>query len=162
MVKKSGKRSIVLAILVAVFGFVHSGYVVSILSDGATSVRWLVADYPIEIRIWDGFSDQLPQIVDGSDPKAALKEALERWMRITSVTFVLGEDTSVSDGGFDQVNLVTIADTPANQALFSGATIGLSVGTFNSVTGQLLDRDLLFNPSETWTTVEDTQADVQN
>jgi hypothetical protein len=152
----------VLGVLVVVFGLVHSGYVVSILEDGATSVRWLVSDYPIEIRIWEGFSDQLPQIVDGSDPKAALKEALERWMRTTSITFVLGEDTPVTDGGFDQINLVTIADTPANQAIFSGATIGLSVGTFNAVTGQLLDRDLLLNPSETWTTVEDTQADVQN
>jgi hypothetical protein len=152
----------VLGVLVAVFGFVHSGYVISILSDGVTSKRWFVVDYPIEIRIWEGFTDQLPQVVDGSDPKAALVEALERWMRTTSVTFVLGDDTSVSDSGFDQLNLVTIADTAANQALFSGATIGLSIGTFNSGTGQLLDRDLLFNPGESWTTVEDTQADVQN
>lgn len=163
--KKSGKRSIVLAILVAVFGFVHSGYVVSLLEDGVTARRWFVADYPIEIRIWEGFTDQLPQVVDGSDPRAALKEALERWMRITSVTFVLGEDTSVSDAGFDQpstINLVTIADTPANQALFSGATIGISRVFFNPVTGQILDRDLILNSQETWTTVEDTEADVQN
>jgi hypothetical protein len=162
MAHKSWKRSIVLGFLVAVFGFVHSGYVVSILSDGATSVSWFVVDYPIEIQIWEGFTDQLPQVVDGSNPKAALKEALERWIRTTSVNFVFGADTSISDAGFDRVHLVTIADTAANQALFSGATVGLSLGTFNSVTGQLLDRDLVFNPSETWTTVEDTQADVQN
>ena len=159
---KSWRRSIVLGFLVIVFGLVHSGYVVSLLDDGVTRVRWFVADYPIEIRIWDGFNDQLPQVVDGSDPKAALREALERWMRTSSVTFVLGDDTSVSDAGFDSVNLVTIADTPANQARFSGASIGLSVGTFNAANGQLLDRDLLLNPSETWTTIEDTQADVQN
>ena len=162
MAKQSWKRSVVFGILVVVFGLVHSGYVVSLLDDGVTSVRWLVADYPIEIRIWEDFTDQLPQVVDGSDPKAALKEALERWMRTSSVTFVLGEDTSESDAGFDEMHIVTIADTPANQALFSGATIGLSVGTFNAATGQLLDRDLLLNPGETWTTVEDTVGDVQN
>ena len=67
MAAKSWKRSIVLGFLVVVFGFVHSGYVVSILSSGAASVRWFVVDYPIEVQIWEGFTDQLPQVVDGSD-----------------------------------------------------------------------------------------------
>ncbi|MEE2839281.1 MAG: matrixin family metalloprotease [Acidobacteriota bacterium] len=172
MAAKSWKQSIVLGFLVVAFGLAHSGYVVSTLSSGAASVRWFVVDYPIEIQIWEGFTDQLPQVVDGSDPRAALREALERWMRTTSITFVLGEDTSVSDAGFDQrwpgqsrsstINLVTVADTAANRDLFSGTTIGLSIGTFNSATGRLLDRDLVLNPSETWTTVKDNEADVQN
>ena len=116
MAVKSWKQSIILGVLVVVFGLVHSGYVVSLLDDGVTTTRWFVADYPIEIRIWEGFTDQLPQVVDGSNPKAALKEALERWIRTTSVNFVFGAETSISDAGFDRVHLVTLADTAANQA----------------------------------------------
>ncbi|MDA2935287.1 matrixin family metalloprotease, partial [Acidobacteria bacterium AH-259-D05] len=162
MNKKSWKQSMVFGLLLAVLGIVHSGYVVSILDDGVTPVRWFVDDYPIEIRIWDGFTDQLSSVVDGSDPRAALKEALERWMRTTSVSFTVGEDTTEQDAGFDGVNLVTLADTTTNRDLFSGAAIGLSVGTFNAATGRLIDRDLVLNPAEIWSTLEDDQADVKN
>lgn len=161
VVRKSLKKPIIFGVLIIVLGFVNSGYVVHIISDGVTSMRWFKGDYPVEIRIWDGFTDELSQVVKGSDPQTAVKEALERWMRSTSITFVLGENTSVSDSGFDRINLVTVADTKVNKALFSGATIGVSVGTYVESTGRLLDKDLVLNPSKTWTTIENSGANDQ-
>ena len=141
----------------------RSGYVIQILDDGTTVPRWFTDDYLIEIQIWDGFSDQLPKITDGSNPKSAIKEALERWVRTTSLPYVLGEETSVdSVSGIDNIHLVTIADTPTNRNLFSGGTIGLSRKMFNPFSGRIIDVDLVLDPGSTWSTVESDDSNTKN
>ena len=101
-------------------------------------------------------------ITEGSNPRGAIKEALESWVRTTSLPYVLGEDSSVdSFNGSDGINLVTIADTPTNRNLFSGGTIGLSLKSFFA-TGRTVEADLVLDPGSVWTTLESDEGDSKN
>lgn len=85
-------KSLLVVLFLGLILVLESGYVVQIMDDGTTVQRWFIDDYPIEIQIWDGFNDQLPSITEGSNPRGAIKEALESWVRTTSLPYVLGED----------------------------------------------------------------------
>ena len=155
------KKSLALIPLLGALWLAQSGYVVETLDNFNFSHQfWNTNDFPIRIQIWDGFTDQLPMIVNGSSPKLTIQEALERWARVTSLTIVLGDETAnmeaSADPPGDGINLVTIADTANNRDLLqlSGNPAGLSSKFSNSLSGEILEADMILNPADTWTTLE--------
>ncbi len=95
-------------------------------------------------------SDALPNIVDGSDPRAAITAAFDRWGAESAIVPTLGADSAVASSGNDGVNLVTFVDNASNRQVVGGA---LAVCVFftnasNGITGA----DIVFSPDFTWST----------
>ncbi len=113
---------------------------------------WDPQGFPIFMEIWEGFTDDLNQIQDGSNPKRALLEALDCWARISSLSIRAGE-TSISEVLDDGRNVVTIADTPNNRNKV-GAALGKSLTRFFLSDLKHTENDVIFNPREIFTTIE--------
>ena len=116
-----------------------SAYVVSIRPEGNMPI-WDQSQYPVEIRMWEGFTDGLDYVVDGSQPRLVIAEALERWTRVSSIVLNLGEDTAIQDVGLgDNTNVITAADTPINRSVV-GAALGVSLR--RSIGDQIVGADI--------------------
>lgn len=137
-----------------------SAYVVSIGSQGNMPTTWDESQYPVEVRMWEGFTDGLDHVVDGSDPKLVITEALERWTRVSSIVLNLGEDTATQDVGLgDNTNVITAADTPVNRSVL-GTALGVSLR--RSIGDQIVEADIALNPAKTWSTIESTERSIDN
>ncbi len=134
-----------------------SGYVVSTKTDG-THPTWNPTR-PVEISVWEGFTDNLEHVVDGSHPKRAIREALERWNRVSSLTLVLGEDTETQDFGSDGLNIVTAADTDAHRNIIGN---GVGVSFIRTSRDRIIETDVLISPNHVWSTVESDDPSVLN
>ena len=86
----------------------------------------------------------------GTDVTAALRRALKRWSSIADINFVVSDSTvqSVSPGNKgDGISLVTIADTPENNSLFTGgAMTGRTRIFYDQETGAIAEADIVINP----------------
>ena len=92
-------------------------------------------------------------IKPGSDVIGAARRALSRWSSMANLTFVemTSPATSVSpSSGGDGTSLLTIADTPENQALFGvGSTTGRTRVFYDPETGAIAEADICINPHPT-------------
>ncbi|MBI2821704.1 MAG: carboxypeptidase regulatory-like domain-containing protein, partial [Acidobacteria bacterium] len=157
---KSGTRRRTLwGVLLAAASMLLSGYVVQTL-ENRTHTAWPAGGFPVRMQIWEGFGSQPPSLVAGSNPKLALREALDQWARLSSLTIVLGPDTPVQEGGRDNVNVITIADTTNNRNLV-GSALGVSLSRFFS-SGDVVENDVVFNPGRTFSTVESEEPGISN
>lgn len=152
------KRSFLLGSFLLLSSLGLSGYVVNTLTNSEHPV-WRPNSFPVRMQIWEGFTDDLPNIVDGSNPKLALREALERWARTSSLTVILGPDTATSEVGQDGINLITIADTEQNRDVV-GQAAGVSLSLIDLFTASLIETDVVLNPADTWSTIETEDFDV--
>jgi len=165
MKRVSQKRSISVGLLLVVLSIVHSGYVIQTLDNAQfTHQFWSTGDFPLRFHFWEGFTADLPQIIDGSSPRVAIKEVMERWVRATSLSVVLGPDSSTSDAGLDDTNLITVPSPPANNDLISqsGGALGLSVRFAEPDSGRIVEADVIFNPAAVWSTLETSDSSVDN
>ncbi len=136
-----------------------SAYVVSIGPEGDMPI-WDESQYPIEVRMWEGLMDGLDYVVDGSNPRLAIAEALERWTRVSSIVLNLGEDTATQGVGLgDNTNVITAADTPINRSVL-GAALGVSLR--RSIGNQIVEADIALNPEKTWSTIESADRSTGN
>ena len=136
-----------------------SAYVVSTRPDGDTPT-WDQSEYPVEVRMWEGFTDGLDHVVDGSNPRLVIAEAVERWARVSSIVLNLGEDAATQDVGLgDDINLITAADTPINRSVL-GAALGVSLR--RSIGNRIIEADIAINPGKTWSTIESTDRSIDN
>ncbi len=140
-------------------GVYLSAYVVSIRPEG-NSPTWDESRYPVELRMWEGFTDGLDHVVEGSNPRLVISEALERWARVSSIVLNLGEDTATQNVGLgDDINLITAADTPVNRSVL-GAALGVSLR--RSIGDQIVEADIALNPEKNWSTIESTDEGIDN
>ena len=140
-------------------GVYLSAYVVSTRPEG-NMPTWDESRYPIEIRMWEGFTDELDHVVDGSGPRLVIAEALERWTKVSSIVLNLGEDTATPDVGLgDSINVITAADTPVNRSVL-GVALGVSLR--RSIGNQIVEADIALNPDKTWSTIESTERSIDN
>ena len=114
---------------------------------------------PRQIR-WDSqtitiaFSSSLktpgPAIKSGSDVIGAARRAIARWSALTNIRFVevSSNAQSISPGhNGDGVNLITVADTPENNAIFRGGSItGRTRIFYDQQTGEIAEADIVINP----------------
>ncbi|HEV8131437.1 MAG TPA: matrixin family metalloprotease [Acidobacteriota bacterium] len=136
----------------------QSAYVVFTLKE-LIPVVWIPGDFPIRMRIWQGFTDQAPNVVKGSNPKLALREALDSWARTSSLTITLAPDTPIQEVGLDNANVITIADTTNNRNAVGSAQ---ALSLFWWVGSTMKETDVVFNPARTFSTLETTDRNVNN
>jgi len=118
--------------------------------DNGGLPRWNTS--PVIYRINDQTSAALPNIVDGSDPRTAVNAAFAEWEGESGIDFTLGADTGLSSAGVNNgVNLITFADTSQNRSINGGA-LAVTTFFFNG-SNELVDADITFNPTETWSTL---------
>ncbi|MBI4456405.1 MAG: carboxypeptidase regulatory-like domain-containing protein [Acidobacteria bacterium] len=158
MLRDSRRRFLLAGSLLFCIWVSQSAYVVFTLQD-LTRISWRPDDFPITIHIWEGFTDQSSSVVRGSNPKLALREALQSWATTSSLTITLGPDTPVQEVGGDNFNVVTIADSQNNRN-FVGAAAAQSL--FRWVGSTLKETDVVFNPGLKFSTVETTDSDILN
>ena len=84
-----------------------------------------------------------------SDVVGAVKRALARWSSLANINFIVNWSSSNSvspaEGG-DGVSLITIADTPENEAFNSDSTTARTRVFFNPETGAIAEADISINP----------------
>jgi hypothetical protein len=84
-----------------------------------------------------------------SDVAGAAKRALAHWASLANINFVVNwtATTSVSPAeGGDGVSLITVADTPENQAFNSDSTTARTRVFFDRETGAIAEADISINP----------------
>src|SRR5689334_17296229 len=110
-------------------------------------IRW--PKRTIEISFSNSLRTPGANIKPDSDVVGAAKRALARWSSLANINFVVNwtAATSVSpaDGG-DGVSLITIADTPDNEAFNSDSTTARTRVFFNPETGAIAEADISINP----------------
>src|SRR3984893_217556 len=104
----------------------------------------------IEVAFSASLSSPGPNIKPCSDVIGAARRALLRWSTMTKITFVetVSSAASISQTtGGDGTNLLTIADTSENEALFStGSATGRTRVFYDPETGAIAEADICINP----------------
>ncbi len=98
-------------------------------------------------------------ITSGSNPQAALLAAMNTWTAVATsvVSFNAPGSTPDVNPSANGENLITFADTAANEALVGQDALALTVVTF-TLAGQITDSDIVFSPTKTFST--DNQQDT--
>ena len=103
----------------------------------------------IEVALSNSLLTPGPNIKPDSDVVGAARRALARWSNLSNINFVVtwSSATSISpaDAG-DGVSLLTIADTPENEAFNSETTTGRTRVFFDPETGNIAEADVSINP----------------
>ena len=125
LVNTRGFRSLV--VLLVAGGFVLSGqlrpFVPSRWGPGGIRLTHLLTRFPLLFQVNDKAAAGTPNLGAGSDALAAIKASLAAWGNIqtSAVRFADIQLTSVeSPIAGDGVNLITLADTPANREILGG------------------------------------------
>ncbi len=141
----------VLLAAVAVLALSQTAYLI-LTGSQQQPLSWSSSRIPVRMQLWNGFTDSQPGIVAGSRPKLAIAEAINEWLRVSSISMSLAE-TGLSRTGEDGVNLITIADEQANRNVVGNH---LAVALVWGLPAQIVEADVIFNPQarDPWSTVE--------
>lgn len=111
-------------------------------------IRW--STRTIRIALSNSVTQPSTSIVAGSDVTGALQRALDTWSAASGITFVVypSNASSISPAGSgDGVNLITVAPTTENQALFAGSNNAARTRVlFDQATGVISEADIAINP----------------
>ena len=111
-------------------------------------IRWPTKS--IQISLSTSLSAPSPAIKPESDVLGAVERALASWSRVANVTFIKASSTAQSVSpttGGDGVNLITIAGTTENFALFGeGNTTARTRVFYDQDTGEISEADIVINP----------------
>jgi predicted Zn-dependent protease len=137
--------------LVALLAFVVSSQPSSFdlpASAPERQIRWPTKS--IQIALSTSLTAPSAAIKPESDVLGAVQRALANWARAADVTFVevssKAQSVSPTDGG-DGINLITIAATAENLALFGeGNTTARTRVFYDQDTGEISEADIVINP----------------
>ncbi len=155
MKRNKHARIFLLVAALTILSVSQSAYVFRTLSN-LVRLRWTVQDYPVHMRAWSGFNESHPSITAGSRPQVALREALERWSRISSMMIRFSTGSPQREMRRDGVNLITIADTPNNNSIIGEYFLGVSQTWQEG--SRIVETDILFNPRQSWSTREQAKG----
>jgi hypothetical protein len=116
---------------------------------GTVQIHWPTTT--ITVALSTSFNNP-PSFVHATAAQATLaaRRALAHWAQAANIQFNVTSSTN-QDVGTDGVNLITIADTPANRNFFGGQ--GLRPGKANVVfdnSGNITEADVVINPQATY------------
>ncbi len=115
---------------------------------GTQQIRWL--NHRIKVALSASLSNPGPEVKAGSDVLGAVRRAMSRWSSIANVQFVETSSKAMSispAAGGDGVSLITIGDTPENNAIFSGGNNpGRTRVFYDPATGAIAEADVVINP----------------
>ncbi|HUS10074.1 MAG TPA: matrixin family metalloprotease [Pyrinomonadaceae bacterium] len=137
--------------LMAILAFVASSLPSSFEPLAAAperQIKWSAKT--IQVALSTSLTSPSPAIKPQSDVLGAVHRALASWARITNVTFIevqsIAESISPTTKG-DGINLITIAPTGDNLALFGeGNTTARTRVFFDAETGEISEADIVINP----------------
>jgi len=115
---------------------------------GELQIKWARRRIPIALS--PSLTSPGPEIKPGSDVIGALHRAMSRWTSVANIQFVEvpSKLQSISPAvGGDGISLITIADTPENNALFAGVSdTGRTRVFYDPSTGAISEADVVINP----------------
>jgi hypothetical protein len=103
----------------------------------------------------------LPNVQTGSDAVAAIARALAVWPQVAEIE-LHSQMTAVESVGGDGVNLITLRDTTANRMAIEMAGGPLGLALVRSQGNDIVEADVVFNPSELFTTLLDTDDELDS
>src|ERR1700730_3869452 len=117
-------------------------------SSGSMQIRWVTRKIPVALST--SLSSPRPQIKARSDVLGAVRRAMSRCSSVANIQFVevssKAQSISPASAG-DGISLVTIADTPENNALFAGGNnTGRTRVFYDPATGSISEADVVINP----------------
>jgi hypothetical protein len=145
------RRSNPILVLVTMLACIVSGQPSSFelpVAPQEKPIRWATRNIPISLST--SLSSPSPAIKPDSDVLGAVERALTSWSNAANVTFVRttskAQSVSPLTGG-DGVNLITIAGTTENLALFGeGNTTARTRVFYDKDTGEITEADIVINP----------------
>ncbi len=125
------------------------------------NIRYIINDQtaPGLMNSTGGFT-----ITPDSDPIAALQAALDAWTNVptSAAAFARPEILPLGITGSDRQHVMTFADTPENRRSASGDTIAVTLPFISTLSGEIVDSDIVFNPALPFsTTVQPGTYDIQ-
>jgi hypothetical protein len=116
--------------------------------SGELQIKWSRRRIPVALS--SSLTSPGAEIKPGSDVLGALHRAMARWSSVANIQFVevqsKAQSISPASAG-DGVSLITIADTPENNALFSGPNnTGRTRVFYDPTTGAISEADIVINP----------------
>ncbi len=145
------RRSHPILALIAMLAWVVSALPSSFEPAGvqrAREIKW--GARTIQIALSSSLTSPTPAIKSGGDVLGAVRRALATWSRAANITFVETRSSvqSVSPvGRGDGINLITVAGTDENLALFSdGKATARTRVFFDPETGEIDEADIVLNP----------------
>lgn len=117
-------------------------------TSGSNQIRWPTSTMTVAFS--SSLNNPGGNIKPGSNVVGAARRALSRWSSVADIHFVEtssnAQSISSPDGG-DGISLLTIADTPENNAVFAGGSnTGRTRIFFNPATGAISEADIVLNP----------------
>jgi hypothetical protein len=116
--------------------------------SGNLQVKWLKKT--INVALSTSLTSPGANIKPGSDVLGAARRAMSRWSNVANIQFVETASTAQSispAAGGDGVSLITIGDTPENNAAFAGGSnTGRTRVFYDSATGSITEADVVINP----------------
>ncbi len=110
-------------------------------------IRW--PRKTIEVSLSTSLLSPGANIKPDSDVTGAVRRALNRWSNLSNINFVVTwsplASVSPAEAG-DGINLLTIANTPENEAFNSDSTTGRTRVFFDPETGNIVEADISINP----------------
>jgi len=103
----------------------------------------------IEVAFSSSLVNPGPNIKPGSDVVGAARRALARWSTMANVNFSVSWSSAASvspASGGDRISLITVADTPENEAFSADSTTGRTRVFFDPETGAIAEADVCVNP----------------
>lgn len=117
-------------------------------SRASRQIRW--PSKTIKVSLSTSLQNPGANIKLGSDVVSSVRRAFARWSNMTDLKFVLTESgsQSISPGAAgDGISLITVADTPQNNAIFSGGSMtGRTRIFYDQDTGAISEADVVINP----------------
>jgi hypothetical protein len=121
--------------------------------------RWPEATLPLRFQLSDRPVAQLLNLAPNSKPQAAVEAAIRSWSAV-GMQIELEGTSSKTDTVFDGLNLISLADTPANRNTGLTDFLGQTLIWFRTDTGLFREADILMNPRVRWAT--DGRANVDD
>lgn len=121
-------------------------------ASAALQIKW--PNTTITVAFSTSLSQPPPNIKAGSDVLGAARRALAHWSQNSNIRFIetmtSAQSISPSTGG-DGISLISVANTPENQAVFpcgdpNQIRTGRTRVFFNPATGGLTEADVVINP----------------
>jgi hypothetical protein len=116
--------------------------------SGNLQVKWFKKT--INVALSTSLTSPGANIKPGSDVLGAARRAMSRWSSVANIQFVETTSTAQSispAAGGDGVSLITIGDTPENNAAFAGGSnTGRTRVFYDSATGSITEADVAINP----------------
>jgi hypothetical protein len=132
----------------------------SLISGQVVIAKWA---QPLSIS-WSMNPTQTPNITGTASAESVFRQAFRTWGAVPTATIAFAEGPMTATGkpGLDQVNLITANLTAAEWAAYGIDAISFTNVTTSLATGQLVDADIMFNPSAGFSTSTPTPLNLSD